>query len=75
MKEIEKAIADIEAGYHTDFTNKMSLQALHEKLENTQPCRGCIYFDTPDNECAPCQSCKRMVRVNDCFKLKEDDEK
>lgn len=34
---VKKAIADIKAGYNTDFTKSESLQALQEKLERDNP--------------------------------------
>lgn len=50
MDEIEKAIADIKAGYHTDFTMQISLQALQEKAGRDKiRCENCRYIRFNDN--------------------------
>jgi len=33
-------------------------------------CEGCMYFDDDTDNDIPCANCKRLIRVNDCYRRK-----
>lgn len=64
-----------------------SIEAMRPKIEKVQhymrisadlgvlkpTCEGCIYFaDDMEQAYAPCRECKRLVRVNDCYRSADE---